>query len=146
MKKLHLTLIILGVALVLLVTGCAPGANPVRSLTVTFKDNHCSYNGAQAVATGELSVTMEVKEQGSDAGLVILNLDPGKTLADLKAWPSNYSDPPWSHRAGEAPHYVHRGERYTFKSTIETGPIYLVCFSGPPAVPIGLLGPIEVRK
>jgi hypothetical protein len=139
-------LIIPVVALILLVSACSRGSNTAHSLTITFKDNQCSYNDAQAVAAGELSLTMDVKQEGSDSGLVILTLDPGKSLADLKAWPSNYSDPPWSHRAGEAPRYVHLGERYTFKATIQNGPIYLVCFSGPPAVPIGVLGPIEVRK
>jgi hypothetical protein len=89
---------------------------------------------------------MKVKRQDLDAGLVVLILDKGKTIEDLNALPANGSQPRWSHRVGEAERHVHPGETYTFKFTIENGPIYLVCFSGPPDVGIGVLGPFEVVK
>jgi hypothetical protein len=146
MKTLWKKLVTIGVAVMLLAAGCGPGDAPVNSLTVTFKNDLCSYNGAMAIKAGEVSVTMVVKHQELDAGMVVLTLDEGKTIDDLNAAPDNYGQPLWSHRVGEAERHVHPGERYTFKFTIETGPIYLVCFSGPPDTAIGVLGPIEVVK
>jgi hypothetical protein len=133
------------VILVLLASGC--GNNPNHALTITFRDNQCTYDGAKSVVSGEVSFTMVDKNQDFDAAMIVLTLDEGKTIEDLKALPPNQGeDPLWSHRVGEADRHVHPGERYTFKATIETGPIYLICFSGSPELISGVLGPIEVKK
>jgi hypothetical protein len=100
-----------------------------------------------AAAAGDVSFTMVNKNKDFDAAMIVLTLDEGKTIEDLKALPPNQGeDPLWSHRVGEAERHVHPGENYTFKATIETGPIYLVCFSGSPELITGVLGPFEVTK
>jgi len=132
------------ILLVLLASGC--GNNPKHALTITFRDNQCTYDGAKSVASGEVSFTMVDKNQDLDAAMIVLSLDEGKTIEDLKALPPNQGgDPLWSHRVGEADRHVRPGERYTFKATIDTGPIYLICFSGSPELISGVLGPIEVK-
>jgi hypothetical protein len=147
MKTLWKKLVTIAVAVILLAAGCVPGNTPVDSLTVTFKNNQCSDNGAMAVTAGEISFIMVNKNQDLDAAMIVLTLDEGKTIEDLKALPPNTGeDPRWSHRVGEAERHVRPGERYTFKATIGTGPIYLVCFSGSPELITGALGPIEVVK
>jgi hypothetical protein len=140
-------LIAISIAVILLAAGCVPGDAPMNSLTVTFKNNQCSYNGTMAITAGEISFIMVNKNQDLDAAMIVLTLDEGKTIEDLKALlPNTGEDPRWSHRVGEAERHVRLGERYTFKATIETGPIYLVCFSGSPELITGVLGPIEVVK
>lgn len=131
--------------LILIASGCSIGKT--NSLTVTFHENKCSYRGPTSVDSGKIRVTMVVDKKAHDAGLVVLTLAEGKTIADLQALPPNANQPLWSHRVGEAAHHVHPGERYSFDFTTDTGPIYLVCFAGPsPDLGIGAIGPIEVKK
>ena len=133
--------------LMFLASGCGTNETPECSLTITFKGNKCTYNGVKSVAAGEVSFTMVDKNQDLDVAMIVLTLDEGKTIDDLNALPPNTGeDPKWSHRVGEADRHVRPGERYTFKATIETGPIYLVCFSGSPELITGVLGPFEVTK
>ena len=131
----------------MLESGCGTNGTPKSSLTFTFSENQCTHNGAKSVLAGEVSFIMVNKNQDFDAAMIVLTLDEGKTIEDLNALPPNQGeDPLWSHRVGEADRHVHPGERYTFKATIETGPIYLICFSGSPELISGVLGPIEVKK
>jgi hypothetical protein len=135
------------VILMVLASGCGTNQTQNHSLTVTFGGNQCSYNGEKSVAAGEVSFTVVDENQDLDAAMIVLTLDKGKTIEDLKALPPNTGeDPLWSHRVGEANRHVRPGERYTFKATIKKGPIYLICFSGSPELITGVLGPIEVIK
>jgi hypothetical protein len=147
MKTLWKKLAVISIGVMFLAAGCGPGNTPVNSLIVIFKNNQCSYNGAMAVTAGEISFTMANKNQDLNAAMIVLTLDEGKNIEDLKALPPNQGeDPLWSHRVGAAERHVRPGERYTFKATIETGPIYLVCVSGSPELITGVLGPLEVVK
>lgn len=139
--------IILAIVLILFTSGCGSANTPTHSLTVTFDDKQCTYNGTTPVAAGKISVTMIVEKQAHDAGLVVLTFDKGKTIDDLKALPPDADQPSWSHRVGAAERHVRPGESYTFEFTTDTGPIFLVCFFGPvPELRIGEIGPIEVKK
>jgi hypothetical protein len=89
---------------------------------------------------------MGVKDQDRDAyGVVIVTLDPGKTMNDLKAMPPGASEPSWAQIVGESGQRV-PGSRSTFIATVVKGPIYLVCFTGHPNMIIGVLGPIDVAN
>jgi hypothetical protein len=58
-------------------------------LTVTFSDNKCSYSGEKAVAAGEIVFSMIDNNPDLDAAMIVLTLDNGKTIEDLKALPAN---------------------------------------------------------
>jgi hypothetical protein len=139
--------LIIVITLILLTSGCTAEKTSVNSLTTTFKNNKCTYDGAKSVAAGEVSFIMVDKNRDLNAAMIVLTLDEGKTVEDLKALPTNTGeDPQWTHRVGAAERHVYPGESYTFKATIETGPIYMICFSGSPELISGVLGPIEVIK
>jgi hypothetical protein len=38
------------------------------------------------------------------------------------------------------------GKSATYTFTVEKGPVYLICWSSPPDLPIGNAGPIEVKE
>lgn len=133
--------------LMLLAAGCGTNATPQHLLTITFSENKCTTSGAMAVTTGDVSFTMVNKNPDFNAAMAVFTVDAGKTIEDWKALPPNQGeDPQWSHRVGAADRHVRPGETYTFKATVETGPIFLVCFSGSPELITGVLGPFDVTK
>ncbi len=145
MKRQFQTSVIIVIILILLTSGCKTNQTPKHSLTTTFRNNKCSYDGTKSVTAGEVSFLMVNKNRDLYAAMIVLTLDEGKSVDDLKALPTNTGeDPHWSHRVGAAERHVLPGESYTFKANIETGPIYLLCFSGSPELITGVLGPIEV--
>ena len=139
--------VIIVIILILLTSGCKVDQTSKHSLTTTFRNNICTYDGAKSVAAGEVSFIMVNKYRDLNVAMIVLTLDKGKTVDDLKALPTNTGeDPQWTHRVGAPERHVYPGESYTFKATIETGPIYMLCFSGSPELITGVLGPIEVIK
>jgi ABC-type sugar transport system substrate-binding protein len=95
------------------------------------------------VLAGEITVTMDVKDQAYEAYAVyILTLDEGKTVDDLAAWPST-DKPVWARISGWS-EAGRPGQSNILKATVEEGTIYMACFRRSPAAKIGALGPIEV--
>lgn len=114
----------------------------VSELVVTIEDNSCTTSSPIALKAGTLKVTMDVKDQNnSKYALTLFTLDPDKDYLDLMA--ATVGLPPsW------ADIMIHKvlspgmSENYTF--TLEKGPVYLICWSSPPDLPIGNAGPFPV--
>lgn len=126
------------------------------SMTVTFTENGCSYNGPPTIPYGKFTVNWSVNDQKHNKTvLLIVTLAEGKTIDDLKALHS-----------GEAPQWVNilwNDEENAFGSELEKvrsyhhehdlttldnyqgQPLYLVCGNeeGTTNTP---QGPIEVKK
>jgi hypothetical protein len=118
--------------------------NPVSELTVTISEGTCTYDGPMTLQAGEIQVTMDVKDQDKTlAALTFFNLDPDKDFADLMASTPRSDPPAWADMI--AIHTLGAGESATYSFTVEQGPVYLVCWSQPPDLPVGAVGPFEVR-
>jgi len=89
----------------LLISGCtspkeSPTATPTKDsrplLRVTFKDGTCFYDGPTKLTTTKVNLKLIIEEGNEDAmsgvAVVAVTLNEGKTIEDLRAWPS--TDPP----------------------------------------------------
>jgi len=144
----HKQLITVGSVLllvILLATACGSLASP-KNITITFDDT-CTMTGPTTITAGK-DITMDVvgnlKEQG-DLGVVILILDPDKTIKDLQAMPSDAGQPTWSQMVGFYG-FPDDGSAHSFDLNLVEGPIYLVCEYENLENHIGVLGPIEVKE
>ena len=117
-----------------------PDVSP--DLVVTFTDVGCAYTSPAPLTAGEIVIELVVEDtRFEDYALVVGTLDPGKTVADLQAWPS-MDEPPWFNYIthGEA----RKGGRTYFVAEVQAGPLHMGCLADPPATKTGALGPIEV--
>jgi hypothetical protein len=118
--------------------------NPVSELTVTISGGTCIYDGPMALQAGEIRVTMDVRDQDKTLyALTFFNLDPDKDFADLMASTVRFDPPPWADMVSI--HTLGAGKSATYSFTAEEGPVYLVCWSQPPDLPIGAVGPFTVN-
>lgn len=121
----------------------APAETPASELTVTISGGSCSYDGPLALRPGEVQVTVDVEDQDRTGyAVTFLTLDPGKDFMDLMAATMEFGHPSWSRLL----HYEEVGpsESKTYNITVTEGPVYAVCFSKYPEVPIGNIGPFTV--
>lgn len=115
---------------------------PGTELTVTISRNSCSTKRPSALKAGNVKVTWTVNDKDKNMyALTMFTLDPDKDILDLMV--STYGLPPsW----GDMVLYEELGpgesEIYTVKIT--KGPLYVICWSQPPDLPIGNSGPILV--
>jgi hypothetical protein len=115
---------------------------PGSELTVTIAGGTCTTASPVALKAGDVKVKWSVQDQDkSRYALSLFTLDPDKDLLDLMV--ATYGQPPsW----GDMLLFVELGpgesETYSFK--LEKGPLYLICWSQPPDLPIGNSGPILV--
>ena len=120
----------------------APAETPASEVVVTISGGACSYDGSLTLQPGEVQVTVDVKDQDRTAyAVTFLTLEPGKDFMDLMA--ATLGGPPsWSRLL----HYeeVGPGESKSYAITITEGPVYAVCWSKPPDLPIGNVGPFTV--
>ncbi|MFC2055434.1 nuclear transport factor 2 family protein [Chloroflexota bacterium] len=116
---------------------------PESDIVVTFEKGKCTVDGPEIYPTGELTVTMYVKDldKGNNA-LTFFNLEPGKDLHDLKAAQDSPSPPPWADMFSMQEALP--GAIKTYTITVEAGPVYLLCWGQNPDRVIGSKGPIEV--
>lgn len=113
---------------------------PVSEMTVTFAEGTCTYDGPLALEAGEVAVTMDVQDQNKDKyALTFFNLEPGKGFDDLMASTIQAGPPDWANMLSL--HEVSPGKNSQFNITIEKGPVYVVCWSKPPDLAIGSIGP-----
>jgi hypothetical protein len=143
----HKQLIAIGSVLmlvILLVTACSSLGTP-KNITITF-DETCTMTGPTTISAGK-DTTMDVignlKEQG-DLGVVILILDPDKTIKDLQEMPSDAGQPNWSQMVGFY-RFPDDGSTHSVDLNIVNGPIYFVCEYEDSGY-LGVLGPIEVKE
>jgi hypothetical protein len=121
----------------------APAETPASELTVILSGGTCSYDGPLALQTGEVQVTVDVRDRDRQAyAVTFLTLEPGKDFTDLMAATMGPGQPLWARLL----HYqeVGPGESQTYNITVAEGPVYAVCWSKPPDVPIGNIGPFTV--
>jgi ketosteroid isomerase-like protein len=115
---------------------------PGTELTVTITGNSCSTNRPLALKAGDVKVTLNVKDRDkSKYALTLLTLDPDKDILDLMV--STYGLPPsW----GDMLLYeeLEPGESEIYTVDISKGPLYVICWSQPPDLPIGNSDPILV--
>ncbi|MCL4560866.1 MAG: nucleoside hydrolase [Chloroflexi bacterium] len=112
-------------------------------VTVTTQDGVCTLAGLTQVPAGMVDVKLIDRDIAKDAGLAIVTLDEGKTLADVEAWPST-DPPPWIQLLGFIE--VNPGKELTQNFELKDKPLYFFCFDKPPERKIGGLGPIEAVK
>ena len=118
--------------------------NPGSDLNFTFEGGTCTYDGPAVLKAGDLKVNVEVKDQDRESfALTFFTLEEGKDLVDLMASTTRPVPPSWSDMFFLSE--LSPGESKTSEITVEEGEVYVVCFSKPPEIPIGNLGPLEVK-
>jgi ketosteroid isomerase-like protein len=116
---------------------------PVSEITVTIADGTCSYTGSKVLQAGEIKVNVDAAaETQKTSGLTFFSLEAGKDLLDLMAATSESSPPAWSNMLTEW--QVGSGASRTYSFTATQGPLYLICWSKPPDLAVGNVGPLEV--
>ena len=122
----------------------APSSDsPVSEMTVTIAGGACTTNDPMTLQAGEIKVTLNTKDQNNDLfALTMFNLDQGKDYPDLMAstvgMPPSWADILLLEELGPG-----KSETYIF--TVEKEPVYLICWSKPPDLPIGNAGPFSVQ-
>ena len=124
----------------------APAATAAASsLTVTISDGLCQYAGPLVLQGGEITVTLDVRDQDKDKyALTFFTLEPGKDFMDLMASTTQSSPPAWSDMFSHSE--VDPGRSETYRMSVVAGPVYGICWSKPPDLPIGNVGPLEVSQ
>jgi hypothetical protein len=125
-------------------TAAPSSEKPVSEMTVTISEGTCTYDGPMVLQSGEIQVTMDVKDQDKSLyALTFFNLDADKDFLDLMASTAGSGPPDWSDMLSMVE--LDPGQSTTYSLTVEEGPVYLVCWSQPPALPIGAAGPFTVN-
>jgi ketosteroid isomerase-like protein len=116
--------------------------SPVSEMTVTTADGTCTTDSPGALKAGDVKVNWNVQDQDkSKYALTLFTLDSDKDILDLMV--ATYGLPPaWGDMVLPAELGPGESDTYTFK--LEKGPLYVICWSQPPDLPIGNSGPIPV--
>ncbi len=126
-------------------------ATPLPTLTMTIKENDCTLDGPTTIPHVVLTINLVMDEQKpTESGYALITLKEGKTIEDLKAWPSA-ARLPWVNLIHGVHEYTNGIHTYTYNygnvTTDQT--LYLVCFRTNPdpgtIEAIGRFGSIEVK-
>jgi hypothetical protein len=124
---------------------------PLSTLTMTIKDSQCTLDGPATVPHVVLTINLVMDEQTpTESGYALITLKEGKTIEDLKAWPSA-DQPPWVNLIHGVHEYTNGIHTYTYDyGNVTTDQIlYLACFRAEPdtgvIAKIGAFGPIYVK-
>ena len=128
-----------------------PTSPPI--LTLTINEMECSLDGPMTIPYGEFRIKLILLEQKpTDSGYALARLLDGKTIEDLKAWPT-MKQPPWLlvidgvHKSAGGNHTYSYDLRKI--PTYAGEPLFLVCArmtdTGTTAK-LGAFGPIVVKK
>jgi hypothetical protein len=117
---------------------------PASEMMVTIVNGTCKIDNPAPLQAGEIKVTLNITDLKKDLyALTMFNLNSDKDLLDLMA--STVGMPPsWADMLLFQELESEKSATYTF--TVEKGPVYLICWSKPPDLPIGNAGPIEVKE
>lgn len=123
----------------------APLSNsPVSEMTVTIEAGTCTVENPITLQAGEIKATLNVLDQDNSLyALTIFYLNEDKDLLDLMASTAAVEPPSYADMLLYEELEPGQSKSYTF--TIKKGPVYMICWSQPPALPIGNAGPIEVK-
>ena len=117
---------------------------PVSEINIIISNDTCNYDGTMVLKAGEIKVNMDATGEDKKAyGLTFFTLDPGKDIVDLMATTPLPSPPSWSNML--TLWEVGSGTSKTFTFVADDGPLYLVCWSKPPDLAVGIVGPFEVK-
>jgi len=130
-----------------------PNPPPTPILTLTINEMECSLDGPMSLPYGEFMIKLVINEQKTtESGYALARLIDGKTIEDLKAWPT-MKQPPWLividgvHEMAGGSHIYSYNLREI--PTYSGEPLFIVCArmtdSGD-TTKLGAFGPIEVRK
>jgi hypothetical protein len=123
-------------------TAAPPNDSPVSEMTVTIAGGTCTTDNPAALQAGEVTITLNVEDQDqSRYALTVFNLDVDKDILDLMV-STAVTSPSWADFLFEKELAPGESETDTFK--LKEGPVYLICWSQPPDLPIGNSGPIAV--
>jgi hypothetical protein len=117
---------------------------PVSEINVIISEDTCSYEGSMILQAGAIKVNVDGTGEDKKAyGLTFFTLDAGKDIVDLMAGTPLPSPPSWSKML--TLWEVGPGTSETNTLTVAEGPLYLVCWSKPPDLAVGNVGPFEVK-
>ena len=113
-------------------------------MTVTIAGGTCAIDQPAPLQAGEITVSLNIKDQNKVAfALTMFTLNQDKDILDLMAstagMPPSWADMLLMEELGPG-----KSATYTFK--VEKGPVYMICWSKYPELPIGNAGPIEVKE
>jgi limonene-1,2-epoxide hydrolase len=115
---------------------------PMSDMTITIAGGTCTTDRAVNLQAGEIKVTLKVEDtDNSRYALTLFNLDPGKDFLDLMVATVGMA-PSWGDMLLEAE--LGPGQSNTYTVKLEKGPLYMICWSQPPDLPIGNAGPFAV--
>ncbi|HLO29408.1 MAG TPA: hypothetical protein VK249_09750 [Anaerolineales bacterium] len=118
---------------------------------MTIKDSQCTLDGPTTVPHVVLTINLVMDGQKpTESGYALIKLKEGKTIEDLKAWPSAVQ-PDWVNLIHGVHEFTNGTHTYTYNyanvTTDQT--LYLACFRTDPdtgtIAKIGAFGPIEVK-
>jgi hypothetical protein len=123
-------------------TATPPTDPAVSEMTVTIADGTCTTDSPMNLQAGEIKVTVDVKDTGKTMYAVsFFKLNLGRDILDLMVASVGdkpyWADMPFIEAIGP-------GQSDTYTMTLEEGPVYMVCWSKPPDLPIGNAGPFIV--
>lgn len=117
---------------------------PVSEINVIISDDTCSYEGSMVLQAGPIKVNVDAKAEDKKAyGLTFFSLDSGKDIVDLMTTTPLPSPPAWSKMLTLWEVGPGTSNSHTFGA--DEGPLYLVCWSKPPDLAVGNVGPFEVK-
>jgi hypothetical protein len=127
-------------------TGWRQSLSSMGNAVITFdKGDQCSMKVNSPLTDSQMNYEIVVNDTAYQNYMVVfMTLDPGKTLADLKAW-TVADSPPYAHYVGLD--VVNAFSRTAHSlPTIEGGELYFSCFvQGPGSLKnVGSVGPLEV--
>jgi hypothetical protein len=123
-------------------TAAPPTDTPVSEINVVISEGTCSYEGALVLKAGPVNVNVEVKDVDKKTyGLTFFTLDADKDIVDLMAATALSYPPSWAKMLT----LWEMSTSQTNTLTVKEGPLYLVCWSKPPDLAVGNVGPFEVK-
>jgi ketosteroid isomerase-like protein len=118
---------------------------PVSEMAVTIAKATCTTNTPIVLQPGELTVTATVEDQDKERyALTFFTLDQGKDILDLMASTVMPAPPSWSNMFSIVE--LSPGKSKTYSINVKNGPVYMICWSQPPDLPIGNAGPFDVKE
>jgi hypothetical protein len=124
-------------------TAAPSSETPVSEMTVTIAKGTCTTTGPLVLQAGEVQVTVDAQDQDNELyALSFFTLEAGKDNLDLMAATVLSSPPDWADMFFFRELGPDKSQNYSF--TVEEGPVYGVCWSKPPDLAIGALGPFTV--
>jgi len=116
---------------------------PVSEIGVTIAGGTCTIDNPAPLQAGEIKVNLNIKDQNKVAyALTMFNLNQEKDILDLMSTTAGMP-PSWADMLFLEELVPGKNATYTFN--VEKGPLYMICWSKYPELPIGNAGPIEVK-